>query len=204
MGCLIAFLWYVYTFFSYMVAIYGQAGDNMRKIGMYYNIWGGRYALPDNGESAKNPGIIQWFLWLILIVVTGTLLSWATVVWLTIVTLIQLQKNSGMPEDFKKYRWRIRNVALTRIQMLTMQMEMEGTFKEEKRQEMWEHWNECSLGEFNEEVDDDGYPNDPITRDYMTICNIEPAELVAIRKGLTEVEEFGDKLKEALPRAEEI
>ena len=93
------------AFFVFVGLVYGSIAWFGLPIGVALNMGPGYFPIVLSGM-------------LIVLGLIGIILSWVSVAW-TVGTLIyQKSKQSGMPQPVKELRWKMRNVDMTRDQIL--------------------------------------------------------------------------------------
>lgn len=117
MGVLAAFLLWIYSLVMIVANANSQLARNLSKVGMRLS-WLTAEPVPAGDRSGAGWRVFSALAFTGLGLV-GILLSWLTVVASIGMLIHRASKSNGMPQVVKELRWKLRNVEMTREQVLT-------------------------------------------------------------------------------------
>lgn len=115
-GVLVAFLMWVYSTIMLIVNANSRLARNLAKVDMRLSWYSGE-PVPASDRSGAAWRVLAAFI-LVCLGLVGILLSWASVAWTVGTIIYQRSKQSGMPQPVKELRWKLRNMDMTREQIL--------------------------------------------------------------------------------------
>ena len=116
-GVLAAFVLWFYNSAMTVVNANSQLSRNLAKVGMRLS-WGTALPVPVDDSTGIGRRTLSGLLPIALGLI-GTLLSWISVAYSVSMFLYRQSKASEMPRSVKELRWKLRNVDLTRDQILS-------------------------------------------------------------------------------------
>lgn len=117
LGLLVAFLLWVYNSVMVVVNANSLLSRNLAKVGMRLSWWTAQ-PVPI-GDNASTGWRVFSALLLVVSGLIGILFSWVSVAGSIGMILYQRSKGSGMPQAVKELRWKLRNIDMTRDQILS-------------------------------------------------------------------------------------
>jgi hypothetical protein len=105
-GVVVSFLWAVVAFFWVVSASFGTEGENLKRVGLRLELTTGMYKA-GGSFIGELPSLVFYTL-------LATLLSWVGVVINALVLVYFRRKRSGEPPVLKEFRWKVRNVPMTK------------------------------------------------------------------------------------------
>lgn len=148
-GVGVAFLFWIYSAISLLIAINSRLESNLKKIGQRLS-WLTQSPKSMEPEDLKRSIISRVFKYLFVVGMglPFIFLSWATVFFSVAFFLYSRMKDSGAPEYVRTFRWKMRNIDMSFDEILKELMKVEGrdpaTF-EQYRQEQLDRLVEIGL-----------------------------------------------------------
>lgn len=123
-GVFWAFLIWIYTFAAGIIASNSIMEKNMNKIGMTRNWFTGQYRERTSADQNRSVFVsCLMYLALMFFNLITTLGSWMYVGLAVVMWLYRLSKDSGVPQNVKEYRWKMKNLDLSFDDILRLVME---------------------------------------------------------------------------------
>lgn len=119
-GLLIGFFIWLYSLVNLIVSINSQFNKNLIKIGQRLSWLTLTPKMMDDKDELDKPIYIKVikFIFIAFLGLLSVLLSWLYVVWVIGTYIYRRSKDSGVPEVIKNFRWKMRNVDMTRDQII--------------------------------------------------------------------------------------